>query len=78
MPVIESPEHIAAARRAFLSEVHNGTTLLPALVGRYDPVTLADLGGDAPDVQAGDLATINQPLDALGFNNYTGRFVREQ
>jgi beta-glucosidase len=76
VPVIESAEHIAAAGRAFCSEEHNGTTLLPALTGRYDPLTLADLGGDAPDVKDGDLKTINQPLDALGFNNYTGRYVR--
>ncbi len=76
VPVIESAEHIEAVRRAFRSEEHNGTTLVPALTGHYDPLTLTDLGGDAPDVQAGDLKTINQPLDALGFNNYTGRFVR--
>ena len=27
-------------------------------------------------MQAGDLKTINQPLDAIGFNVYTGSFVR--
>ena len=48
VPVIESAEHIEAVRRAFRSEEHNGTTLVPALTGHYDPLTLSDLGGDAP------------------------------
>jgi beta-glucosidase len=76
VPLIETPAHIEAARRAFVSEEHNGTILVPAVTGRYDPVAWAALGADAPDVEPGDMKTIGQPLDALGFNVYTGSFVR--
>ena len=41
VPVMETPEHIVAVRRAFVSEEHNGTTLVPALTGAYDPQTWA-------------------------------------
>jgi beta-glucosidase len=76
IPAIETPENIAAVRRAFVSMEHNGSVLVPALTGRYDPQLWAALGPDVPDVQAGDLQTICQPLDALGFNIYTGSYVR--
>ncbi len=76
IPVIDTPENIEAARRAFVAEEHNGTVLVPALTGRYDPTALAKLGPEAPDVQEGDMKNICQPLDALGFNIYTGYYVR--
>ena len=76
VPVMETPEHIVAVRRAFVSEEHNGTTLVPALTGATIRKTWSALGIDAPDVHPADLKTINQPLDALGFNVYTGSFVR--
>ena len=76
IPVIETPEHIEAAKRAFVSERTNGTIIVPALTGRYDPVTWAALGKNAPDIQSGDLEIIHQPIDALGFNLYTGAYVR--
>ena len=76
VPVMETPEHIEAAKKAFVSLEHNGVILVPALIGRYDPKLWAELGKDAPDVQDGDLKTIAQPLDALGFNVYTGSYVR--
>jgi beta-glucosidase len=76
IPVIETPENIAAVRRAFVSTENNGVILVPALTGRYDPQRWAELGADAPEVQPGDLETICQPLDALGFNIYTGSYVR--
>ena len=76
VPVIETPQNIEAARRAFVTQEHNAVVLVPALTGRYNPEFWADLGGAAPDVQPGDLQTICQPLDALGFNIYTGSYVR--
>ena len=76
IPVIETPENIEAAKRAFVAQEHNGTVVIPMLTGQYNPQTWADLGANAPDVQAGDLAIINQPLDALGFNIYSGAYVR--
>jgi beta-glucosidase len=76
VPVIETPENIEAAKRAFVAEEHNGTVLVPALTGQYNPVTLAALGANAPDIQDGDMKIIAQPLDLLGYNIYTGSYVR--
>jgi beta-glucosidase len=76
IPVIETPENIEAAKRAFVAEEHNGTILVPALTGSYNAHTLAALGADAPKIQSGDMETIAQPLDALGYNVYTGSYVR--
>ena len=76
VPVVETPEHIEAAKKAFVAEEHNGTILMPALTGQYHPLTLAALGANAPQVQSGDMEIIAQPLDMLGFNIYTGSYVR--
>jgi beta-glucosidase len=76
IPVIETPENIEAARRAFLTEEHNGTILVPALTGAYNPVALEALGANAPKIQDGDMKIIAQPLDVLGYNIYTGHYVR--
>lgn len=76
IPVIETPENIEAARRAFVAEEHNGTVLVPALTGHHNSLTLEALGVNAPDIQAGDMKIINQPLDVLGYNIYTGAYVR--
>jgi beta-glucosidase len=76
VPVTETPENIAAAKRAFVSDEKNGTQLVPLLTGRYNPEALAALGANAPTVLAGDLKTIAQPLDGLGYNNYTGKYVQ--
>ncbi|HUE36668.1 MAG TPA: GH1 family beta-glucosidase [Candidatus Acidoferrum sp.] len=73
IPVIETPENIEAAKKAFVAEEHNGTVLVPALTGAYNPDAL---GADAPDIQPGDMETIAQPLDVLGYNIYTGSYVR--
>ncbi|MCX7006928.1 MAG: GH1 family beta-glucosidase [Kiritimatiellaeota bacterium] len=76
VPVIETPENIVAAQKAFVAEEHNGTVLVPILTGAYNPLAIEKLGADAADVQPGDMATIGQPLDALGFNVYCGSYVR--
>ena len=76
VPVIETPEHIEAARRAFVQEDLNGAIIVPLLTGRYNDQWLARQGGDAPDIAPGDMATIAQPLDSLGFNCYNGDYVR--
>ncbi len=76
IPVVETPENIEAAKKAFVAEEHNGTVLVPILTGAYNPQAIEKLGPDAADVQPGDMATIGQPLDALGFNNYCGSYVR--
>ena len=76
VPVVETPENIAAARKAFVAEEHNGTVIVPALTGSYGPHTLETLGAEAPEIREGDMAIIGQPLDLLGINLYTGSYVR--
>jgi len=76
VPIIETPEHIEAARRAFLGSEPNGTILEPIITGKYSDQTLQKLGANAPEVKEGDLRVIGQPLDSLGFNTYTGAYAR--
>ncbi|MEY3895812.1 MAG: hypothetical protein RLZZ214_1332, partial [Verrucomicrobiota bacterium] len=49
---------------------------VPALTGKYNPQAIEKLGSNAPKIQNGDMEVIGQPLDLLGFNNYTGTYVR--
>ncbi len=76
VPVVESPENIEAARKAFLREKRNGRTIVPLLTGRYPEEWLVDMGDEVPDIQDGDMELIAQPLDGLGFNCYSGDYVR--
>lgn len=76
VPLTESAADIAAARNAFSLMGSNGGILEPALTGAYSPALLDSLGDDAPEIQAGDLEIIHQPLDWLGFNTYFGLYVR--
>lgn len=76
VPINESPLHVEAAKKAFDTCGQNGGIIFPALTGAYSPFLLEQLGGDAPDIKEGDLHIIHQPLDSLGFNVYTGAYVR--
>jgi beta-glucosidase len=76
VPLRETPEDIAAAQTAFHTVGTNGGIIFPALTGAYSPLLLEQLQDKAPDIQPGDLATIHQPLDSLGFNVYSGVYVR--
>jgi beta-glucosidase len=76
VPVIETADNIEAARKAFLRDAANGSILTPMLTGRYSEQWLDEFGASAPDIKDGDLTLINQPLDALGFNCYSGIYVR--
>ncbi|MCU0772512.1 MAG: GH1 family beta-glucosidase [Verrucomicrobia bacterium] len=76
VPIVETEEHLAAARRAFVAEEPNACILLPLLTGAYNQSWLEGQGDQAPEVVEGDLETIGQPLDALGFNCYSGIYVR--
>jgi beta-glucosidase len=67
---------VAAAKKAFPACGQNGGIIFPALTGSYSPALLEQLGADAPDIQEGDLETIHQPLDTLGFNVYSGTYVQ--
>jgi beta-glucosidase len=76
VPLSETPEDIAAAQTAFHTVGTNGGIIFPALTGAYSPLLLEQLQDNAPDIQPGDLETIHQPLDSLGFNVYSGVYVR--
>jgi beta-glucosidase len=54
----------------------NAWWLDPVFLGRYPASALAALGKDAPQILAGDMETIHQPLDFLGANIYGGWLVR--
>lgn len=73
-PVIETPEHITAARKAFRER--NAMFLTAVMEGRYIDAYLAEAGADAPKVQAGDMAAIGSPLDFVALNIYAPEWVR--
>jgi beta-glucosidase len=74
IPVIETPEHIAAARIAYREE--NARSLTVILEGRYTDFYLKSLGADAPKFTAEELKTISSPLDFIGLNVYDPTWVR--
>jgi beta-glucosidase len=75
-PASRTPEDIAAAR-------HEDGRLLrwymdPLFHGRYPQDILDFLGADAPEMQAGDLASIAQSMDFMGLNYYSRAVVSAQ
>ena len=73
-PVIETPEHIAAARKAYREE--NARVLTPIHEGRYTDQFLHTLGADAPKFTAEEMQVIASPLDFTGLNIYEPTWVR--
>ncbi|HEX4410743.1 MAG TPA: GH1 family beta-glucosidase [Xanthobacteraceae bacterium] len=74
VPVIETPEHIAAAERA--ARDVNAGTLTAILEGRYTDGYLAWTGADAPKFTAEDMRAIGSPVDFVGLNVYVPAYVR--
>ncbi|WP_010188076.1 GH1 family beta-glucosidase [Sphingomonas sp. PAMC 26605] len=74
VPVIETPEHIAAAKKA--TRENNAMFLTAIMEGRYIDEYLAQEGANAPKVQAGDMAAIGSPLDFVALNIYAPEWVR--
>lgn len=74
IPVIETDEHIAAARTETISR--NLQILDPIHRGCYSEAYLRRCAKDRPKVSKGDFELINLPMDHLGLNLYTGVFVR--
>jgi beta-glucosidase len=68
VPVIETPEHIAAAELA--TRELNAPYLTAIMEGRYRESFLAAAGADAPRVAAEDMKTISAPVDFVGINVY--------
>ena len=74
VPVIESREHIEAARRA--TREGNAPFLTAVMEGKYTDGYLQREGANAPKVEAGDMKIIGSPLDFVGLNVYTPEYVR--
>ena len=74
VPVIESPEHIAAAQKA--TRESNAPFLTTLMEGKYPESYLEHEGANAPKVEAGDMKAIGSPLDFVGLNIYTPYYVR--
>jgi len=74
VPVIETPRHIAAARKA--TRELNAMFLTAIMEGRYIDEYLQAEGANAPKVEAGDMAAIGSPLDFLAINIYAPEWVR--
>lgn len=74
VPVIETPDNIAAAERA--TRELNAGYLTVILEGRYTEAFLASAGADAPKFTPADLQAIGSPLDFVGLNVYKPLYVR--
>jgi len=74
VPVIETPEHIAAAKKA--TREMNAMFLTAIMEGRYIDSYLAEQGAAAPKVQSGDMKAIASPLDFVALNIYAPEWVR--
>jgi beta-glucosidase len=74
VPVIETHEHIEAARRA--TREQNAPFLTAVMEGKYTDGYLQREGANAPKVEAGDMKAIGSPVDFLGVNVYTPDYVR--
>jgi len=73
VPVMETPEHIAAARKA--TREANAPFLTALMEGRYIESYLRREGANAPRVQPGDMEAIGSKLDFVGLNVYTADYV---
>jgi len=74
VPVIETEEHIAAARKA-MGEI-NAHFLTAVMEGRYRESYLTAEGADAPVFTDEEMAIIGTPLDLVGLNMYSPTHVR--
>jgi beta-glucosidase len=74
VPVMETDEHIDAARKA--TRDSNAPFLTTVLDGKYPESYLAKEGANAPKVEAGDMQAIGSPIDFLGVNIYTPLYAR--
>ena len=74
VPVIETPEHIEAAKRAFRQE--NAPFISTVLEGEYPTEYLEREGANAPKIESGDMDIIGSPLDFVGLNVYQPEYAR--
>jgi beta-glucosidase len=81
VPATSSPADLAAARARYLATAddtykQNAWWLDAMVLGRYPADGVALYGAAMPQVRAGDLEAIRQPLDFLGVNLYQADPVR--
>ena len=74
VPKTDTPEDIAAAGR--IEDLINNIFLHPLFNGSYPPDLMAWIGEMAPEIEAGDMAMIDQPIDFLGINYYFSQIVQ--
>ena len=74
VPVIETPEHVEAAKRA--TREGNAPFLTAVMEGKYLDSYLEHEGANAPHVEPGDMKIISSPVDFIGHNVYTPNYVR--
>jgi beta-glucosidase len=74
VPILETPEHIDAARKA-MREL-NAHFLTALLEGRYPDSYLRAAGVDAPRFTAEEMKTIASPTDFVGINAYSPTYIR--
>ena len=74
VPVIETAEHIAAAKKA--TRENNAMFLTAIMEGRYIDSYLTREGANAPKVRPGDMAAIGSALDFVALNIYAPEWVR--
>lgn len=74
VPVMETPEHIAAAQRA--TRLENAPFLTAVMEGKYPEQYLQAEGKNAPRVEPGDMEIIGGKLDFVGLNIYDPHFAR--
>jgi beta-glucosidase len=68
VPVMETPEHIAAAQKA--TREANAMFLGAVMEGKYIDAYLEAEGANAPKVQDGDMKIIGSPVEFVGLNVY--------
>jgi len=73
-PIIETPDHIEAARRAMRQQ--NAMFLTVLEEGRYTDSYLQKLGTNVPRFTAEEMDIIKTPMDFVGLNIYQPTYVR--
>jgi beta-glucosidase len=73
-PATKSEADQAARQRRY--EMSHAIFLDPLFKGRYPEMLFEWIGPHAPQIQAGDISVINQPIDFLGVNYYMTLAIR--
>ena len=81
IPFSDEPRDVEAARHGMFDVNDRSmfiTSLLldPVLLGRYPEDAFEAFKGEMPEIKQGDMETMHQPVDFLGFNIYNGSTVK--